>query len=123
MISAKIRIAVAILVVLGFWIVNHMVKKRSLELKYSLIWTIIGVIGLVIDLFPGMLPWISRALGIELVSNMLLVFGLFFAIIIIFYLTVNISRLSNRERKLTQEVALLRRDIEEMNKKADSEKG
>lgn len=100
-----------------------MVKKRSLELKYSLIWTIIGVIGLVIDLFPGMLPWISRALGIELVSNMLLVFGLFFAIIIIFYLTVNISRLSNRERKLTQEVALLRRDIEEMNKKADSEKG
>lgn len=123
MISAKIRIAVAILVVLGFWIVNHMVKKRSLELKYSLIWTIIGVIGLVIDLFPGMLPWISRALGIELVSNMLLVFGLFFAIIIIFYLTVNISRLANRERKLTQEVALLRRDIEEMNKKADSEKG
>lgn len=123
MISAKIRIAVAVLVVLGFWIVNHMVKKRSLELKYSLIWTILGVIGLVIDLFPGMLPWISHALGIELVSNMLLVFGLFFAIIIIFYLTVNISRLSNRERKLTQEVALLRRDIEEMNKKADSEKG
>lgn len=121
MVNAKIQISVAIIVILGFWIVNHMVRKRSLELRYSLIWTIIGALTLIIDLFPGLLGVLCRVTGIALPSNMLFVFGLFFSIVIVFYLTVNISRMSNKERKMSQEIALLRKDMEDLTAGKDKD--
>ena len=123
MLNAKIQITAAVIVILGFWVINHMVRKRSLELRYSLIWTIIGVMTLIIDLFPGLLGVLCRVTGINLPSNMLLVFGLLFAVVIIFYLTVNLSRMSNKERKMCQEIALLRKDMEDLASAQGKNKG
>ena len=54
---------------------------------------------------------------------MLLVFGLLFAVVIIFYLTVNLSRMSNKERKMCQEIALLRKDMEDLASAQGKNKG
>ena len=51
-------------------------------------------------------------LGIELPINMLFFLGFCFSLIIIFSLTKTVSDLAHKVKRLTQELALLKRDME-----------
>ncbi|MFP3153683.1 DUF2304 domain-containing protein [Lachnospiraceae bacterium ZAX-1] len=111
----QIIIAVAILIVLI--IICNFIRKNILDLKYALVWFMVGIIILILDLFPGIMEKMAAYLGIQLPINMLFFLGFCFSLLIIFVLTIVISGLSRRVKKLTQEIALLDKKIEELQKK------
>lgn len=112
-IRLQIIIAVIILVALGFII--NMIRKKSLELRYALAWLIVGVGVLILDIFPELMAKLAAILGIYSPVNMLFFLGFCFSLVIIFILTVAVSRMSIRIKNLTQELALHERE----NKEAD----
>ena len=57
-------------------------------------------------LIPNLLNVISKALGIYNEINMLFFLGFVFIILVIFSLTMSLSRNSERVRKMAQEIAL-----------------
>ena len=61
---------------------------------------------LIITLIPNLLNVISKALGIYNEINMLFFLGFVFIILVIFSLTMSLSRNSERVRKMVQEIAL-----------------
>ncbi len=103
-----------ILVLFGWMI--RMVKKNKLALKYALPWMGVMVCLLALDIFPEMVHVISKLMGIALPINMLMFLGLFFVLVICFYLTVHVSKQTNEIRLLSQEVALLREELERKEK-------
>ena len=105
-IRLQIIIAVIIIVALGFII--NMIRKKSLELRYALAWLIVGV-G-VLDIFPELMTKLAAMLGIYSPVNMLFFLGFCFSLVIIFILTVAVSRMSIRIKNLTQELALHERE-------------
>lgn len=111
----KIQIIIAFAMVLAISIVVNMIRKKQLELRYALVWLMVGVSILILDCFPGIFAWISYLVGIADPVNMLFFFGFCFSLVIIFMLTVAVSRMSIRIKKLAQELALLEKQ-EEKNK-------
>ena len=104
--TLKLQLIVGVVLVLGLFVILYMVKKRSLDLKYALSWLLVICFVLVLDCFPKLLDKLSRLLGVFSPVNMIFFLGFCFSLVIIFTLTVIVSRMSERIRKLSQAVAL-----------------
>ena len=111
--NIRIQVIVAIVLVLALCVIINMIRKKALELRYALAWLLVGCGTLILDLFPDVMMGLAKFMGIEVPSNMLFFLGFCFALIIIFVLTIAVSRMSIRIKNLTQEMALYKKYIQE----------
>ncbi len=84
----------------------EMIRRRKLKEEYSLLWFLTGCVTLLFSVFPGVLYWLSGQLHLHHLTTMLLVAFGFLLCIVLHYSTV-ISRLSEHEKELAQQVAIL----------------
>lgn len=113
--TRRFQIILIVGIVLILLFILNMIRKRKLELKYSLVWLIVLGVLLVLACMPEKLNDIANALGIYSPINMIFFFGFVFSLAIIFVLTVTVSRLSARIRRLAQIVAMMNRYMGEEN--------
>lgn len=104
--TLRVQIIIAIALLIALAVILDMVRKRSLELKYVLGWILCDIGLLLFDLFPNLISRLSRFLGIYSPVNMIFFLGFLFSLVIIFSLTVALSRVTLRVRKLAQKMAL-----------------
>lgn len=114
MMTLKIQVIIAICLIIGLLAIVNMIKRRRLELKYALSWLIAIGFVLVLDIFPVMLEKVASALGIWAPVNMIFFLGFCFSLMIIFTLTVTLSRMSERVRSLSQAIAINEEKIERL---------
>ena len=112
----KLQLIIALLILTGLGILINLIRKNKLDLKYALSWILLGAGILVFDLFPGLTSLIAALLGVDVPVNALFFLGFCFSLLVIFSLTVAVSRLSRRVTRLTQELALLDRRLKEYEK-------
>ena len=120
MMKLKFRIILAVFLLLGIIYVVNKIRRRELDLKYAITWILLSIVILIIVAVPGLLNWMTVALGIYDAMNMVFFLGFIFCILIIFSLTIALSRQAERIRELTQQVALSEYDT--AHEKAASEK-
>ena len=113
--NIRIQVIIAIAIVLALCVIVNMIRKKELELRYALAWLFVGIGTLILDLFPGVMAKLSEFMGISVPSNMLFFMGFCFALVILFTLTIAVSRMSIRIKNLTQEVALHEKREKENN--------
>lgn len=111
--NIRIQIIVGIVVVLALVVIINMIRQKKLELRYALSWLGVGIAVLILDCFPQLITWLSRKVGIASPVNMLFFFGFCFSLIILFVLTIAMSRMSIRIKELTQELALFEKKMDE----------
>ena len=104
--SIRIKCVIIVVLILGLLKILGLIKKNKLELKYALSWLFLEVGILIITLIPNLLNVISKALGIYNEINMLFFLGFVFIILVIFSLTMSLSRNSERVRKMVQEIEM-----------------
>lgn len=112
MMNIRIQIIIAVLIIIALIVIINMIRKKALELRYSLAWLAVGAGVLILDLFPGFMEWLSDLMGIASPVNMLFFLGFCFSLIIIFILTIAISRMSVRIKNLAQELALINKNYQ-----------
>lgn len=110
MMNVRLQIIIAVIILIALGVIVNMIRKKALELRYALAWLAVGVGVLVLDFFPGLMERLASILGVYSPVNMLFFFGFCFSLIIIFVLTVAVSRMSIRIKELAQELALHERD-------------
>jgi hypothetical protein len=103
----ELRLLMLIVIAILFIFFIFMLRRGKMDLKYCLVW-LFGLFGIaVFCIFPGLLFGLSDFLGIEVAANMLFLICIAFLACICISLTVVVSRLSNRLRQLTQNIAIL----------------
>lgn len=117
--NLRIQIFFGIAIIMYLILIVHLLKKKKLDLKYTLLWLIAGTVLLFVTIFPGSVYFISEILGIQTPINSALVLGGMFIVIILITITSIVSSLNKRLRVLTQEVALLQKKIYELSKKEE----
>lgn len=122
MMTVKLQIVIGVALVLVFLILVNMIRQKSLELKYALPWVMVLFALLVFDCAPKLLIVVSDFLGIYAPVNMIFFLGFCFSLVIIFSMTVALSRLSNSVRTLTQIVALNEKKLKELEQELETEK-
>ena len=104
--NLRVQIVVGIIVIFALGVIVNMIRKKELELRYALAWMGVGIAILILDCFPQLITWLSVKAGVANPINMLFFLGFCFSLVIIFVLTVAVSRMSNRVKNLAQEIAL-----------------
>ena len=107
MLSLKFRILLlAAFCLLLVWLVLQ-IKKRRLDLRYTLSWLLLDVSLIILTVFPSLLSKISRGLGIYSPVNMIFFCGFGFSLIIIYTLTAAVSKMNEEIKRLSQKISLL----------------
>lgn len=117
MINQTLQIAIFLAVIIYFCFLFWFLKKKSLNLKYTLLWIFSGLILLLLDFFPSILYFISNIIGISSPVNALFLVVLFCVIVILISLTAIVSKLNQKITNMAQYIALIEKRLREQEKR------
>lgn len=120
--SFRLQMIICGAVLVIFALLVRMIWKKKIDLRYALPWLCLCIGMLVLDFFPGITSGLAELMGISLPINMMFFLGFCFCLLIIFTITMSLSRMVRKQKQLAQELALLRREVEEMQERG-MEKG
>ena len=96
------------------WVV-FLVRSQRLSLRDSLLWIVSTAGVFVLTLFPRLLQRMAQALSIEVPSNALFALAILYLTLNVLSLTIALSNSASRARRLMQEAALLRGELEALS--------
>jgi len=102
-------------VLLALYVLD-LVRRRKLSEEYSLLWVIASFVIAVLGFSTPLLVWITHALGVLGEASTVFAFGLAFAVAMLLYLSLKLSRLGFENHELTRDLALLRHDLDELRR-------
>ena len=102
-----------VFLLLIFW----SVRQKKLKEAYAMLWVLTGMMMLGVSIYPSVLHFISHYIGIVYPPAALFLLLLCGVIMILFQYSLLLSRNQEKISRLTQEVALLKNEIENLKKK------
>jgi hypothetical protein len=107
----------AILASLGFLLyIARLIVKGKLREEYAIIWIVCTLVLVVFSIWRDGLEVFSRMLGIYEAPNMVFTGAIFALMIYLLHLSIVLSKLQSQNKKLTQELALLKEKLEHYGK-------
>lgn len=103
--------AAVVLALFLAWVVR-LVRAQQLSLRDSLLWFLSTLAALVVTAFPDTLVWTTRLLRVEVPSNALFALAFVYVLLNLLSVTIAVSGNAARVRRLTQECAMLRAEID-----------
>lgn len=106
------------LVVLGIFLgwVFRLVRTQRLSLRDSLVWVLTTLASAVLVIFPGLLLAVTGLLGFQVPSNVIFGAAVLYLAVNVLANTVAGSVNAHRVRRLSQECALLRAELEALRR-------
>jgi hypothetical protein len=112
----------ALLLAFVLWVVR-LIRHHQLSLRDSLSWLLSTLVALGIMLFPQSLRWVADALRVEVAANALFALAFLYVLFNLLSLTISLSTGATRIRRLSQECALLRAELELLRKSLREREG
>lgn len=100
-------------------VVLTLLLRRQLSEKYAALWLIVTVLVLVLGLFPGLLDWMTAALGVQVPANLLFSLAIVLLLGVGLHLSWEISRAEDELRRVAEESALNRAEIARLTARVD----
>ena len=91
----------------------EMVRRRRLREEYSILWLFGSALILLLSLKQDWLISIAKMAGIAYPPSFLFLVGILFIILILIHFSIAISKLHQMNKKISQEISLLKNRIEE----------
>lgn len=110
----RINIIIAIVLIIILIVSINKVRKKKLDVKYSMRWIACLIFFLLIDIFSGTVEKAADFVGIDVPINLLFFVGICICLMLIFNMTVQISQHADKEKRLIQELALLKKELDEV---------
>ena len=116
-----LRVALLIGIAIYFVCIFFLLKKNSLNLKYTLLWIFLGIVFLLVVIFPVILQAPMRMIGVVEWTNGLFALLLLILMIIDMSITAIVSKLNERMRKLVQKCAMYEERIRKLAERLANE--
>lgn len=95
-----------------------LIKRKKLKEEYSLLWLGCGITFFLVSLFKPLLELFAQTLGIIYAPAALLLMLIVGAFFILIQFSMVISKLSESNKNLTQEIGILKAEIKNITEKA-----
>lgn len=96
------------------FVIINTVRRRKLKEEYALLWLLMAVTLVVAPLAIDLIDAISFAIGIDYPPAFIIVIALICFILIFFQISVTISRFSEQIKSLSQDLALTRKRLQDL---------
>ena len=103
--------ALAALAAFFAWVLR-LIRRQRLSLRDSLLWLLSTAAALVVTAFPALLVKAASLLGFQVPANALFAAGFLYLALNVLAVTLAVSANSERVRRLAQECALLRAELD-----------
>lgn len=110
--SIELRIILLVGAVLTMIYFLHQIRKNRMQIEYAISWSLFSAGLLVLGIFPEIVIWASKLVGVESPANMLYLCIIFLLILKQFSTTVKLSKMNRQITVLTQSIALEHADRE-----------
>lgn len=107
--------ALAVLLLFLVWVVR-LIRRQRLSVRDSLVWLITTLAAILVTVFPGILVAGSQLIGVHVPSNAFFAGGILYLAVNVLVITLATSDSAARVRRLTQECALLRAELEQLRR-------
>ena len=106
--STNLIVVSGIFSIIVILFILYSIKREDVNIKYSLVWLMLFVLLLICLFVPGVLSWITKTLGFQTSSNMVL--SLLIAVLVMINIvnTIINSHQDKKIRLLIQEVSILK---------------
>ncbi len=104
-------ISLAVLLAFSGWVL-WLIRTQRLHLRESLMWLVTTAAAIVVTAVPRVLQWAAHLVGIQVPANALFGAGLLYLAVNVLAITISVSTNTTRVRRLAQEGALLRAEVE-----------
>ena len=109
--------------VIALLVILELVRRRHLREEYSLLWLATAVAMLVLGLWREPLHILAPAVGIDYPPNLLFLLAVLFLLFIQLHLSTVITKLTQENKEIAQQVALLRYEVERLRGEQDHRQG
>ena len=117
--QTSLKLALIVIVLIYIFCILKAVKRKNMRIGYLIFWSITGVILIIALLIPNLVENISSFLGFGMPINMIFSIAIFIILYLIFDLTTLISKEQNKNVLLIQEISMLKKRVEELEKKVE----
>lgn len=107
--------------VLLFIYILSIVIKGTFDIYESIFWLIGTVAILILSIFPNLIIWMAGLIGIEYAPSLLFLLVAIFLLFINFRNTQKIVKQKEKILSLAQDVAILKYEVDQINKKDNKE--
>jgi hypothetical protein len=119
-IFSRIQLISIISSILFMIIVIELIRKERVLLQYALLWIFFGVVFLVFAVWHSALGYVASLLGIAYPPTAFLLIFLIAVVLILMQFSILISKLSDKNKTLVQEMGMLKMEIDDLKKKLSS---
>lgn len=112
--SIRARVFFMIIGLLILLVVVEYVRTRRLKEQFAILWIMLATGFVVLPLAIEPINWIAQVTGTDYPPALLFSIGFFAMFLILIQFSFAISKLSDDARVLTQEIALLRNRLQEL---------
>lgn len=112
----SLKLVLIVITLIYILLILKSIKKKKLQMSFSLFWLITGILLIIALVIPNLVENISKTLGFEIPANMLFCLTIFVSFYLIFNLTVALSKENKKNTLLIQEVSLLKKRVDELEK-------
>lgn len=103
-------IALSVIVVVFLF---FLLRRRRIREKYAAIWICLGIAVAVLGAFPNVAFWLARLVGVETPVNLLFAGGFVILLGVCIQLSASLTSIEEQTRTLTEELALLKLEIDD----------
>lgn len=110
--SSTIQVLSVIGSVAVMLLVTQLIRRRRLREEYALLWFISSILLIVLSVERDFLDAAARLLGIQYAPSLLLLGAIILGFILSMHFSISLTRLSEENKALAQELALMRLDLD-----------
>lgn len=117
--NLRLHIALWVALMVYFFCLFALLRKKRLELRYTLLWLFAGVVMALILAMPQAFEQAMHCIGVAEMTNGVFAVALFLLLIIFIAMTSVMSKMNAGIRTLTQKIAQYEKRIRELEKALD----
>lgn len=103
-----------------FLFVLNLIRKRNLEIEYSILWLVVSVVILIASIWQNLADKVAWFLGISYPPALFLSVAIFLSLVILMHFSISLSKLKYQNKNLTQELAIYKDLVKKLEKKIDT---
>jgi len=113
----KIQLIIGALSIILLLVTLELIRKERLREEYAILWLFTGAITLIFSLWPQFFlsKFITRITGLYYLSAVVVI-AFLFLLLIVLHFSVVISKLTNQNKELAQQYALLELKLNEFKR-------
>ena len=123
MITQRLQWFAIIVGILFLVMMIELIRKNRVALKYALLWLFSGAVMLLLAIFPQLLNWLARLIGVYNPVNALFAVLLCCGLMLMISFSVIMSGNKKAIVRLTQEISLMENRIRQLEGKQAAEDG